>query len=172
MGSNLVLIQVDEGEEFMDLLRDAEECFQAWFDDISVWSSDVVVRERYAWVRCQGVPLHAWKEDFFRVIVMGVGSYVTEDLKTTKMQHLDMARVLIRTTSWEVINSVLKVCVNGLVFSVRIVEEPFSDYMPDIHEGRGNHAKGVGSSSSDSWGSIGVQCRYPIRAGGGIGRRC
>lgn len=43
------------------------------------------------------------------------------------MSRWDVARVMIRTSSWEPINKVVKVRINGLFSSIRLLEEPFHE---------------------------------------------
>lgn len=47
------------------------------------------------------------------------------DLNTQQKWRLDIARILIRTSSLELVHRLIKVCVNGLLFSIRMVKEPF-----------------------------------------------
>lgn len=151
MGGDKVLIQTMEGEDFEELAKDAESMLKDWFIDITKWSPQEVAKQRYTWIRCQGVPLHAWKGDFFEYVVSGIGRYVSMDTMTASKRRLDIARVLIQTSSWETVNSVVKIRVNGIVFSVRPVEEPFTDpYLSSINRRFQGH---VQSSSEEESGS-------------------
>lgn len=127
MGGDKVSIQTMEGGDFEELAKDAESMMKDWFSDITRWSPQEVAKKRYTWVRCQGVPLHAWKGDFFKYVVSGIGRYVSMDTNTASKRLLDIARVLIQTSFWETVNTIVKIQVNGIVFSVCLLEEPFTD---------------------------------------------
>lgn len=58
IGGDSVLIKVEEDEDFMQLAKDAEGYLQDWFSAFSPWTPMEVARDRFPWVRCQGVPLH------------------------------------------------------------------------------------------------------------------
>jgi len=60
------------------------------------------------------------------LVAFVVGSYVTVDVSTEKQLRLDVAKVLIQTSSLETITSFIKVQVNGVLFQISVVEEPFS----------------------------------------------
>lgn len=49
MGADKVLLRSSDNREVSSILR---------------WNREVVVRERGAWVRIYGVPLHAWNFNF------------------------------------------------------------------------------------------------------------
>lgn len=127
MGGNLVLIKVTEDEDFLELLKNEEGAFQSWFSEIRKWSPVEVPRYCHTWIRCQGVPLHAWDDGFFQKIAAVMGKFVMLDTRTTNKTRSDMTLILIQTTSLEVIHRVMKVKINDQIFSIRVVEEPFMD---------------------------------------------
>lgn len=43
------------------------------------------------------------------------------------LKRLDVARLLIQTSSWKMVNKLIVICINGLIFTIRLVEEPFLD---------------------------------------------
>jgi hypothetical protein len=61
------------------------------------WDKEAVPFQRGAWVRLYGIPIHAWSEDF--------------------------ARVLISTPSLEIISRVDKLLIDGQMVDIKIVEE-------------------------------------------------
>lgn len=65
MGGDMVLIKPTEGEDFDKFLKEYEDLITTWFYDVRGWSRITVPKERDTWVRCQGVPLHAWSSEFF-----------------------------------------------------------------------------------------------------------
>lgn len=51
------------------------------------------------------------------------------DSNTMNLKRLDVARILIKTSSWEVVNRVIKVHINALSYNIRHLEEPFPKYV-------------------------------------------
>lgn len=152
----MVLIEVAEGEDFVELVKDEIASFEEWFSDLSVWSTEQGAKERYAWVRCQGAPFHAWGEDFFRMVATGVGRFVYVDTLTAKKQRCDVARILVQPSSPEVVNQLVKVKINGVIYSIKLVDEPFTN--PFIHIGDVyKHGSKLSSSSSSASGEIGSE---------------
>lgn len=149
MGGDLVLIKPTEGEVFEDFVKDYEDLIETWFYDVRGWSPEMVAKEREAWIRCQGVPLHAWNSQFFEQIVGCLGSFISMDSGSMNGSSFDMARVMIRTSSWEVINRVIKVRINGLFYNIRLIEEPFVENAFGIRRSSTNDGS-KSSSSSDS----------------------
>jgi hypothetical protein len=81
---------------------------------------DVVVCERGAWVRIYGIPLHAWNALFFKLCVIDCGRFLRS---STSKEHFDYARVMLATSSLEVINTTDELLVNGVMVKFKIVEE-------------------------------------------------
>ncbi|KAK7388738.1 hypothetical protein VNO78_23565 [Psophocarpus tetragonolobus] len=48
------------------------------------------------------------------------------DMATTQKLRLDVARNFVSTCEWQIINKVKKVCINGIIFPICIVEEVYS----------------------------------------------
>lgn len=106
MRGDLVLITVEEGEDFHELVKDVNGLFETWFCDVRPWSQKEIAKEWYAWIRCQGVPLHV---GFFEKVVAGLGRYVTMDSTTMAKKRFDMAKVMVQTTSLEPVSKLVKV---------------------------------------------------------------
>lgn len=62
-------------------------------------------------------------------------------------KRLDVARILIRASSWEVVNRLIKIRIDGLFYNIRVLEEPFPKFT-FYQRKTGN--KEASSSSSDS----------------------
>lgn len=161
----MVLIKPIEGEDFVEFVKEYEDLVETWFYDIRPWAPGEVARERETWIRCQGIPLQGWSEQLFKLLVTSLGKFISVDWCTMQKKRFDIARVLIRTSSWEAINRIVKVRINGIIFSIRLLEEPFSDYGFGMGSGHGG-AKKDSSSSSDHMGfsdfSIGSNDGDPI----------
>lgn len=150
MGGDMVLIKPSEGEVFEEFIKEYEDLVETWFYDVRKWSPGEVSRQRETWVRCQGVPLQGWSEQFFELLVGSLGTYISVDWSTMQKKQYDIARVLIRTSSWEAINRLVKVRINGVVFTIRLLEKPFPDHGFGMGRVQGGHKNGSSSSSSSS----------------------
>ncbi|GAU47734.1 hypothetical protein TSUD_386930 [Trifolium subterraneum] len=87
------------------------------------WSSALVSNQRVTWIRCFGVPLHAWGVDLFRAITFKFGRFIYIDEQTKLMSRCDVARVKISSGETKLIDSSMEVKVQGQRFGIRIVEE-------------------------------------------------
>jgi hypothetical protein len=123
MGGKKVFIGINENENMAELLKEEETTLRKWFSSIVKWSPDQIAKERYCWICIHGIPLHAWREDFFKLITIKFGTYMHPDASTTYKDRLDMARVLIRTTSMSTINSIFKVKIDEKLFLIRLTED-------------------------------------------------
>lgn len=65
-----------------------------WFDEIRSWSSREIDNERLVWLRCYGIPAHAWTVEFFSYLVSGIGEFVCVDDNTLNKNSMDIARIL------------------------------------------------------------------------------
>ncbi|MCI39732.1 DUF4283 domain protein, partial [Trifolium medium] len=83
MGGRKVFIQPTEDEDLWALIKDADDYFNHWFVKIREWSPNEVSAERVAWIRIFGIPVHVWKEDFFKMIVEPFGELLVMDEDTS-----------------------------------------------------------------------------------------
>ncbi|GKV49208.1 hypothetical protein SLEP1_g55970 [Rubroshorea leprosula] len=140
MGGKLVLLDSDDKEELKDLVELAPEWLAQWFENVKPWTPDMVATERFAWIRCQGVPLNAWKSDFFEKMSWPWGKFICLDDSTSKKRRFDIARFLISTPSMNSISITRQVKVNGSLFNIKFSEEEFTnnffslkeDFMPNF----------------------------------------
>lgn len=73
-------------------------------------------RERLIWLNVTGVPVHAWREDFFQMMVQTVGRYGAMDEGTRRKSRLDIGKILISTSYPRIINRTVVVKINDLRF--------------------------------------------------------
>jgi len=83
----------------------------------------MVIRERGAWVHIYGVPLHAWNMEFFKLCVLDCGRLLSVDDCTLDRERLDYARVLVSSSSLEIINKEACVMIDGVLFDILLREE-------------------------------------------------
>ncbi|GKV35119.1 hypothetical protein SLEP1_g43433 [Rubroshorea leprosula] len=79
MGGKMVLIDCDDKEELKDLIELASDWLSQWFDEIRPWTPTLVATERFVWVKCFGVSLHAWGPDLFNTIATLWGKFISLD---------------------------------------------------------------------------------------------
>ncbi|KAK7258794.1 hypothetical protein RIF29_24381 [Crotalaria pallida] len=123
LGGRYVLLQGSDSEEIPDLLFSEKKWFADRFAEIQRWTPAISIVERFTWVQCFGVPIHAWSEGFFCQLASSVGAFARLDPAIEKKTRLDVGRMLI-TTELSSIDVSLKVKVNGCVRVVRMMEEP------------------------------------------------
>ncbi|GAU41797.1 hypothetical protein TSUD_379350 [Trifolium subterraneum] len=93
------------------------------FSRVVPWSSNLVTNHRVTWLRCFGVPLHAWGNDLFRALAFKFGRFIEVDIKTRQMLRCDEARIKIVTGDKKVIDSSMAVKVKGQRFEIRVIED-------------------------------------------------
>ncbi|KAE9587435.1 hypothetical protein Lalb_Chr23g0273581 [Lupinus albus] len=150
MGGNLILLSPVEGEDIKDLIKDAPECLNSLFSSIHHWKEEDVAEYRSTWIRCLGVPLHAWSMTFFDLVANIVGSLLMVDDDTMRKVRFDRCRLLVKTSQRTQINSSISVMINGKAFEVFVWEEVGVDLV--IKESLKGDS--LSSSSSDSVHSI------------------
>jgi len=74
-------------------------------------------------VRIYEIPLHAWNFEVFKLRVYDCGRLLKVDDFTLDKARFDYARVLIPTSSLEIIRSTAKVLVDDALLDFTIIEE-------------------------------------------------
>ncbi|MCH80480.1 DUF4283 domain protein [Trifolium medium] len=82
-----------------------------------------LLQTKETWLRCSEVPLHVWGEALFRAPAFKFGSFLKVDESTKQMLRGDVARVLIETSNCNIIDSTMKILVQGQNFLIRVIEE-------------------------------------------------
>ncbi|GKV23016.1 hypothetical protein SLEP1_g32806 [Rubroshorea leprosula] len=134
MGGKMVLLDSDDKEELKDLVEMASEWLAQWFEGVKSWTPDMVASERYAWIRCQGVPLNAWKTDFFEKMSCSWGKFICLDDSTSKKRRFDIARFLISTPITNSISITRQVKINGSLYNIKFSEEEFTNNFFSLKE--------------------------------------
>ncbi|GKV47547.1 hypothetical protein SLEP1_g54442 [Rubroshorea leprosula] len=161
MGGRLVLIEGNEYEDLKELVENGKDWLGNWFEEIKPWSPNMVARERFAWIRCLGLPPHAWKTDFFQSLGNLWGTFVSVDDSTSKKKRLDVARFLLSTPVTESISKSLSIKVNGIIFTVKFSEEESSNGMHVMNTNfKIKEAYEEGEESSTD-GSVGIDFNMP-----------
>lgn len=146
MGANLVLLESLEEGEMEALIEGAQDWLSTWFSDLRKWNPNEVDDEYLTWVKCYGIPIHAWGEDFFKFIISGTGEFVAIDDNTERRKSLDVARILIRRKRFDVINFVERFEINGEIFVIKVIEDWFATQRSNWNR----QSESSSSSSSES----------------------
>lgn len=93
------------------------------FSDIHKWTKHDEIYERGAWLQVYGTPIHAWNELFFKLCVSDCGRFIRSDECTVDKARLDYARILISTTSLEVVNVISEVIIDDCNYSIKLAED-------------------------------------------------
>jgi hypothetical protein len=125
LGSTLTILEGQEEGEVQALMEDAKEWLDQWFVEIRPWSPCDIDTERTIWLRVYGVPSHAWNDSFFSHLVSHWGNYINADEGTKKKITMDVARLMIRTSSQRVVDDFIDVKVNGKIFHLRVIEDSY-----------------------------------------------
>ena len=70
LGADKVFLRSLDDVDVSITLSEAADFFNNFFSKPVRWNKDTLVRERGAWVRIYGVPLHAWNYDFFQIMCL------------------------------------------------------------------------------------------------------
>jgi hypothetical protein len=123
LGADKVFVRSLVGSDVALILENAREFFNHFFSHWVSWEGKAHPFQRGAWVRLYGVPLHAWSESFFKLCVFDCGRFLRADNFTVDKDRLDFARVLIATSSLEVVKRVERLMVDDNVVDVQVIEE-------------------------------------------------
>ncbi|GKV49441.1 hypothetical protein SLEP1_g56192 [Rubroshorea leprosula] len=127
MGGRLVLLEGHDYEDLKELIETGQDWLGQWFEEIKPWKLTIVAAERFAWIRCAGLPLHAWKSEYFQSFGNLWGTFVSLDDSTSGKKHLNAARFLISTPMMEFISKSLTIKINGVLYKVKFSEEESSN---------------------------------------------
>jgi hypothetical protein len=104
MGGNIVFLRYRNNEDIMQLFNDAINFFGMIFFDVHKWSSKDVWYERGAWLHVYGTPAYAWNRNFFKLCASECYRFVWADDYTLDREQIDFSRIIISTTSLDVLN--------------------------------------------------------------------
>lgn len=123
LGADKVFIHSLSVASVSEIVGEARHFFDLIFSSLSVWKQVVMPFQRGAWIRLYGIPLQAWNEEFFKLCVLDCGRYLRADTSSVNRERFDYARVLISTSSLDVINVSDKILVDEALVDIKIIEE-------------------------------------------------
>jgi hypothetical protein len=147
MGGNMVLLSSKTSQSIKEAVEGNVTWWEGWFRSILEWSLDLFSDRRAVWLRCRGIPLHAWDEQLFRMIVDSFGSFIELDPSTVNRSKLDFARVKISSSKMEFIDKVINISVMEKEYQIWVVEEGDCE---EVVSCRGRRCVGEWSSTASS----------------------
>ena len=113
MGGDKVFLRCRSNDDIWKVFNDVVDFFRMFLSNVHKWSYEDLRYERGAWLRVYGTPTHAWNTNFFKLCVSKCGKFVQADECTSDRGRIDYARILISTTSLQVLNTTTIVLVDG-----------------------------------------------------------
>lgn len=150
LGANLVLLEPNDGVDVAKVVEEAKGWVEDWFDEIKAWSPMEIDKERLVWVKCFGIPYHAWSDNFFNMLASCYGVFMYADSCTSNQVCMDVARFLIRTKVQESISTSVKVHINGDLYVIIIIEEAPGEPVNCLSCNLVRSREQMGSSDGDS----------------------
>jgi len=123
LGGKFVLLSCDDGGSLRNIIADNRPWFDEVFSAVTLWDGSFELTERYAWIRCSGIPLQFWCNHNFSKIGAVVGEVVEVDEATKRRETMEFARFRVKTTVRTTVNMEKEFCINGRSCKVAFVEE-------------------------------------------------
>jgi len=123
VGADKVFMHSLSNVNVSEIVGAAKPFFNLVFSSTSKWDEAVMPFQRSAWIHLYGIPLQAWNKNFFKLCVLECGRYLRADKCSLNREPFYYARVLISTSSLEVLNVTDQVLVDGVKVEIKIIEE-------------------------------------------------
>jgi len=123
VGANIVLLRSSSNVLFHTRINDAKEFFDHFFTNLVRWEKEILSFQRGVWLRIYGVPIHAWNASFFKLCSLDCGRFLRTNACSVEKERFDYARVLVATSSYEIINCSEEILIDGVLVTVKIFEE-------------------------------------------------
>jgi len=123
MGSDRAFLHCSNKADIWQVFNDAIDFFGMLFANVHKWTLNDIQYERGAWLRLYGTPAHAWNEMFSKLCATTCGRFIKADECTVDKGRLDFARILILTSSLEIVNNSTELLIDGIRHTIKLVEE-------------------------------------------------
>ncbi|CAL0328736.1 unnamed protein product [Lupinus luteus] len=123
IGGEMFMLKSDCQEDASCIFNEKEQWWKSIFKEVRCWSPSLYSLERKVWIRCLGVPIHAWSIDFFKAVTISIGEFIKVDSVTEKMEILDFARCFVASKNMGAIDKTLLVSIGYRQWEVRMVED-------------------------------------------------
>jgi hypothetical protein len=135
LGGETIFLDAENPKDTLEFIEGAKNSWCSFLYEVVKWSPSMVNKERLAWIKFFGIPLHAWEDSFFRFLYFGRGTIVDIDEPTRCKRRLDVARIKIRTPLTDWCNRNVRVKINEDIFDIKLVEEmPGDQEFNDVKE--------------------------------------
>ncbi|KAF7127348.1 hypothetical protein RHSIM_Rhsim11G0150800 [Rhododendron simsii] len=122
-----VLISFDYLESLNEFLKDETKVLSKWSSSVQAWDDQKIPPSRCVWIFCYGVPLNAWCSSTFIEIGKVWGDVIKLDELTEKFIAFNKGRLFIITDYLDCINEVVHIKINGMIFPVKVIEDPMAE---------------------------------------------
>ncbi|XXG45435.1 hypothetical protein AAC387_Pa02g0518 [Persea americana] len=99
LGGEMLLLSFSNLEEALPKLESLELELSELFLSLERWKPGIIHTTRTLWVKCYGVPLHAWDESTFMSIGRKIGEVIQVAKETIEKSSLENGRVFLRVES-------------------------------------------------------------------------
>ncbi|GAB4844314.1 hypothetical protein Ancab_037678 [Ancistrocladus abbreviatus] len=65
----MVLLATEGESDMATITANHGDTFSLWFEELRPWKKADIGRRRLASIRCSGVPLHVWTDEFFELLL-------------------------------------------------------------------------------------------------------
>ncbi|GAU41532.1 hypothetical protein TSUD_140630 [Trifolium subterraneum] len=122
-GDNVLLHPAGQGT-IDSLLQSTTDLVGNFLEGFIPWSREADRSYvRGAWVRCYGIPVHAWNPIFFAELAETQGRLLKIEESTVNRERMDFASILIATSSVKEINVTIKVLIDNVMTDIHIIED-------------------------------------------------
>lgn len=120
-----VLLTFDSVEDMNSMLEGRGLCWlMNWFVEVKQWTLEPSMEySRVVWLNCYGIPLNVWNVETFYSISKLWGKVITLDEETSNKSSFAVGKVKISTNAFEIINNIVNLELNGIVYPIRVVEQ-------------------------------------------------
>lgn len=101
-----------------------------------------------------GIPAHAWTSNFFVGLVDSVGSFVYIDEHTSKREHLDIARIMVKLDILFKLPDFFKGGINEKEFTLIFREDNYGSMRLVLGISKTQTTRAESSDLEDKWSNI------------------
>ncbi|KAK6141203.1 hypothetical protein DH2020_025055 [Rehmannia glutinosa] len=123
LGEKLTLLWAENKRNLEEFINEEPIWLKSWFKWVKPWSFEDACLDRQCWIKCYGIPIHAWDHHFFNLISSSIGKFIESDQAISDKLRLDVARIMVSTSSRTPISKSLLVIIDGCEFNIKLLEE-------------------------------------------------
>ncbi|KAL4284387.1 hypothetical protein GQ457_16G026650 [Hibiscus cannabinus] len=117
-----------EDDELFTMLEDLNWSYlKEIFLSVSMWSEDIIQKERTTWIEVVGVPIHCWNHITWRRIAELWGKEEALGVNINRTKDGEKMSILITTSQPGMINEVIELEAGNITHQIRVIERGLSD---------------------------------------------